>query len=176
MKNIILGVTGSISAYKSADITSQLVKKGHTVHVVLTKAASAFITPLTLQALSKQPVYTDVTQEADPKSIKHIDLIKAADLLLVAPATANIIGKFASGVADDMLSTLFLVIDPKKVVIAPAMNTQMYLHPIVVTNMQKLKKLGVRFIDPKEGLLACGDIGIGALANVDTICSFVEQQ
>lgn len=173
MKNIILGVTGSISAYKSADITNRLKDNGFNVHVVMTNAGASFITPLTLQALSKNTVYTDVLQEISPSEIIHIDLAKRADCILIAPATANIIGKIASGIADDMLSTLVLALRDTPKYIAPAMNNVMYASDAVQSNIDILKRRGWNFIEPRESKLACGDFGKGALAAVDEIVKVV---
>lgn len=174
MKTILLGISGSISAYKAADITSQLGKLGYNVEVIMTKSSTAFITPLTLQSLSKNPVHTDVMEEIAPNQINHIELAKKADLFLVAPASANIIGKLAHGIADDMLSTVALALKeevPK--VIAPAMNTYMYQNPIVQRNLTILKEVGYQEIMPREALLACGDYGRGALATVDEVVQTV---
>ncbi len=174
-KNILLGVTASISAYKAADLISQLKKMGYNVTVLMTKHATEFIPPLTLQSLSKNPVYLDVMSEEDPKRINHIDLVKETDLFLIAPATANIIGKLAHGIADDMISTtaLALPLDVPRL-IAPAMNTVMYQNPIVQKNLATLKELvGFKEILPREALLACGDFGRGALATVPDITKAV---
>lgn len=172
-KMIVLGVTGSIAAYKAADITSGLTKTGLAVNVVMTKAATRFITPLTLQTLSKNRVYTDVFQEDCPSEVKHISLPQSADLLLIAPATANIIGKLANGIADDMLTSMYLAVKGIPVMIAPAMNTRMYENPIVTENLARLANRGVRVIEPKASRLACGDVGKGALADVGDIISSV---
>lgn len=170
MANITLAVTGSISAYKAADLTSQLVKAGHQVRVILTDAAMEFITPLTFQALSKHRVYTNLMLEEDPQSISHIDLAKETDLFLVAPASANTLAKMAHGFADDMVAATALALPPHvKKVIAPAMNTQMYLHPATQQSIQQLKRYGYHEISPREALLACGDYGIGALADIQEI-------
>ncbi len=171
-KRIVLGITGGIAAYRACDIVRELTKDGATVDVVMTKAAQEFITPLTLQTLSRNPVITELFNLISESRIGHISLAQRADLLLVAPATANIIGKFASGIADDMLSTIFLATGAK-VVIAPAMNEKMYLHPVVQENMDRLKAMGVHFVDPEKGELACGDEGIGRLASVDRIVEMV---
>ena len=173
--NILLGVTGSIAAYKAADITSRLTKLGHNVDVVLTESGSRIITPITLQTLSKNKVYTDMFEEITPSEVKHISLAKKADVVLIAPATANIIGKIANGIADDFLSTVVMAVaNHTPVYIAPAMNTNMYENPIVQDNIKKLKSFGYRFIEPKESLLACGDLGRGALAYVDEIVEIIE--
>lgn len=174
MNHILLGVTGSIAAYKAADLANILTKDGYDVDVIMTKGAMAFITPLTLQTLSKNRVYTDVFQEDYPREIEHISLAKKAGLLLVAPASADIIGKMACGIADDMLSTTVLAVRGIPRLIAPAMNTNMYENPVVRENLEKLKKLGFEIIEPKEARLACGDLGKGALADVETIIKAVE--
>lgn len=173
--NILLGVTGSIAAYKAADITSRLTKLGHNVDVILTESRSRIITPLTLQTLSKNKVYMDMFEEITPSEVKHISLAKKADVVLIAPATANIIGKIAYGIADDFLSTVVMAAaKDTPIYIAPAMNTNMYENPIVQDNIEKLRSYGYRFIEPKESLLACGDLGKGALADVDTIVEIIE--
>ena len=173
MKNVILGVTGSIAAYKAADITSQLVKKGYNINVVMTKGGTKFIAPLTFQTLSKNKVYIDIFQEKEPDEVKHIGLSQQANIFLIAPATANVIGKIASGIADDMLTSLALSVTGIPKIIAPAMNTRMYENSILQENIQKLKKHGYQFIEPRESMLACGDIGKGALANVSDIIDVV---
>lgn len=173
--NILLGVTGSISAYKAADIISGLKKHGHNIDVILTESGSKIITPLALQTMSKNKVYMDLFEEITPSEVKHISLAKKADLLLIAPATANIIGKIANGIADDFLSTAVMAADRNTpVYIAPAMNTNMYENPIVQANIEKLKSYGYRFIGPKEAVLACGDVGRGALADVNEIIRIIE--
>lgn len=176
MAKITLAVSGSISAYKAADLTSQLTKAGHEVTVIMTKAATAFITPLTLQSLSKNLVHTDIMLEENPASIKHIDVAKETDLFLVAPASANTIAKLAHGLADDMLSAVALAIPagvPK--LIAPAMNTNMYLNLATQDNLEKLARFGYQEIKPREALLACGDFGTGALAELDLILESVKE-
>lgn len=172
-KTILLGVTGGIAAYKAAALTSKLVQKGAEVHVIMTASAKQFITELTLQSLSKQRVYSDTFQERDPSSISHIDLADAADLVIVAPATANIIAKMAHGIADDMLSTTLLA-TTAPIMVAPAMNVHMYQHPAVLNNMSILASRGVEFIEPGEGLLACGYVGKGRLEEPETIVSYIE--
>lgn len=173
--NIVLGVTGSISAYKAADITSRLAKAGHDVNIILTEGGSRFITPLALQTLSKNKVHTEFFEEGIPKEVKHITLAENADILVIAPASANIIGKIAAGIADDLLSaTVMAAAVTTPVYLAPAMNTNMFENPIVRGNIEKLKSLGYRFIEPKESLLACGVTGKGALADVDDIVRIIE--
>lgn len=174
-KRIILAVSGSISAYKAADLTSRLKKKGYDVHVIMTEAAQAFITPLTLQVLSKNPVHTDVMEEKSAERINHIDLGKEADLFIVAPASANTIAKLAHGLADNMLTATALALPsttPK--LIAPAMNTKMYENPLTKKNLDTLHDLGYQEILPKSGLLACGDTGLGALADIDDIIESID--
>ncbi|OPX43781.1 coenzyme A biosynthesis bifunctional protein CoaBC [Ruminiclostridium hungatei] len=173
-KNIVLGVTGSIAAYKTADIANTLTKKGFNVEVIMTRSAMEFVTPLTFQSLTKNKVYYDMFEEITPSEIKHISLAKKADLCLIAPASANILGKLANGIADDMLSTVVMAMCNVPVYICPAMNTNMYNNPIVQRNINTLSQLGYHFIEPKEAVLACGDLGKGALADVDRIVSTVE--
>ena len=167
MKKIILGISSSISAYKACDLTRLFVKAGYSVHVVLTENAKQLVTPLTLETLSGHPVYSD-SFARDAREMGHIELKKDAALFLVAPATANIIGKFANGIADDLLSTTFLSVKCP-VLIAPAMNPNMWAHPAVQENIKRLKSWGVTFIDPEEGKVACGDEGAGRLADIEKI-------
>lgn len=176
MTNITLAITGSISAYKAADITSALGKLGHQVTVLMTDAAQAFITPLTLQVLSKRPVHTDVMAEDKADSVNHIDLAKETEIFLVAPASADTIARLAQGRADDIVSSVALALpqDVKKI-IAPAMNTNMYENPLTQHNIQTLLDLGFKSIEPKIALLACGDVGRGALADVTDIVQFVQE-
>ncbi|HEX2925789.1 MAG TPA: bifunctional phosphopantothenoylcysteine decarboxylase/phosphopantothenate--cysteine ligase CoaBC [Ruminiclostridium sp.] len=175
MKNIVLGVTGSVAAYKAAEISNILTKRGFNVDVIMTKSAVEFITPLTFQSLTKNKVYHNMFEEITPSEIKHISLAKKADLCLIAPASANVIGKIASGIADDMLTTVVMAMKKVPVYICPAMNTNMYENPIVQRNIKTLSEIGYRFIEPREAVLACGDLGKGALADVDTIISKVEE-
>jgi len=171
--NIILGITGSIAAYKAADIANNLVKMEHNVNVVMTKASAAFITPLTMQALTKNRVFVDVLQEDDPSEIIHIALPEKADMLLIAPATANMIAKIANGIADDMLSSMVLAVADIPKLIAPAMNTRMYENPATQQNLKTLQDRGWIIIEPREARLACGYVGKGALAELSTILKFV---
>jgi phosphopantothenoylcysteine decarboxylase/phosphopantothenoylcysteine decarboxylase/phosphopantothenate--cysteine ligase len=174
MKNILLGVTGSIAAYKAADIASILTKAGHSVKAVMTRAAAGFITPLTMQTLTKHKVYVDMFEPVAYEDVRHISLAKEADILLIAPATANILGKIASGIADDMLSTVAMAAGGIPKVACPAMNTAMYENPATQGNIRRLEGMGWLFVPPKESLLACGDVGRGALADVADIVAFVE--
>ena len=167
-KTVVLGVTGGIAVYKALDIASMLRKKDVNVHVIMTKSATEFVAPLTFQSISQNMVVTDMFEEPKAWEIQHISLAKKADVLLVAPATANIIGKVANGIADDMLSTTIMA-TRAKVIFAPAMNTNMYNNPIVVENINKLKSLGYEFIEPSSGRLACGDEGKGKLEKPEVI-------
>lgn len=168
--NIVLGITGSIAAYKAADLASQLVKQGHEVHVVMTRAATEFITPLTLQTVTRQPVIVSLEDEKQSWKPGHIELADQADLFVVAPATANVIGEFANGLAPDPLSSVYLALPrTTPVLIAPAMNGKMWLHPATQRNVSILKQDDCEFIDPATGDLACGYEGIGRLAPVEEI-------
>lgn len=171
-KTIVLGISGGIAAYKAASICSKLTGAGANVHVIMTESATKFITPLTLQTLSKNEVHVDTFDEKNPRVVTHIDLADAADLILIAPATANVIGKLASGIADDMLSTTLLAATCP-IVIAPAMNVHMYEHPAVVHNMNVLADRGALFIDPGTGQLACGYVAKGRLAEPEEIVSAI---
>ena len=168
--NILLIVSGGIAAYKSIDLCSSLVKQGNDVKVILTKNAEKFVTQLPFQTLTKNRVYTSTFEEIDEKEIQHIDLTKWADKIIVAPATANLISKFANGIADDLASSLMLAVrDISRVYIVPAMNTFMYRNPIIQENMNKLIKLGFNFVEPESGLLACGDVGEGKFPSIEKI-------
>ncbi|SDK42779.1 bifunctional phosphopantothenoylcysteine decarboxylase/phosphopantothenate--cysteine ligase CoaBC [Natronincola ferrireducens] len=171
-KNIVLGVTGGIAVYKACDIVSRLKKLSANVDVIMTKAAMEFVNPHTFQALSQNPVIKEIFETPRHWDIEHISLAQKADIILVAPATANIIGKVANGIADDMLSTTIMA-STAKIVFAPAMNTKMYENKIFQSNMKRLKDLGYEFIPPQSGRLACGDIGTGKLADVDKIIEFL---
>ena len=171
-KCVCIGVSGGIAAYKALDVVSALRKKDIDVRVIMTESATKFVTPLPFQSLSQNMVVTDMFAEPKAYEIQHISLAKRADVFLVAPATANIIGKVANGIADDMLSTTIMA-TRAKIIFAPAMNTKMYENPIVQENINKLKKLGYEFIEPASGVLACGDDGKGKLADVNTIIDSV---
>lgn len=174
MANIILGVTGSIAAYKSADLASQLVKGGHDVHVVMTREAREFITPLTLQVLSKNPVVADLFDEKESWRPGHIDLADAADLMLVAPATAHALAQLALGLAPDALTAIHLA-TRARLLIAPAMNGKMWDHPATQGHVETLTARGVHFIGPESGMLACGYEGLGRLWPVEGIVEQVDQ-
>ncbi len=172
-KRVILGVTGSIAAYKSADLIRRLVEKGFRVSVVMTKEAERFITPLTLSSLSGEKVYRGMfDKNEDPLAMPHITLAQEADVFLIAPATANIIGKLAHGIADNLITCIALA-TKAPILIAPAMNTQMYCNEIVQDNFRVLKKHGIEFIDPIRGKLACGTTGDGHIADEAAIMKAV---
>jgi len=171
-KTIVLGITGGIAAYKAATLCSRLVGLGASVRVIMTEGATKFIAPLTLQTLSRHPVATDVFDERDAAVVQHIDWADAADLVVVAPATANSIAKLAHGLADDMLSTTLLA-TTAPVLIAPAMNVHMLAHPAVQDNLDTLARRGVRFVESGTGQLACGYVGKGRLAEPDEIVQAV---
>jgi phosphopantothenoylcysteine decarboxylase len=168
MKSIVLGVTGSIAAYKSAELASLLVKQGHRVFVVMTDDATEFIAPLTLQTLSKNPVTTGFFNEKESWRPGHIELADRANLVLIAPATAHIIAELAHGLANHPLAAIALA-TRAPILLAPAMNGKMWLHPATVENADKLKSRGVEFIGPEEGMLACGYEGLGRLWKVEDI-------
>jgi phosphopantothenoylcysteine decarboxylase/phosphopantothenate--cysteine ligase len=163
MPLIALGICGGIGAYKAVEVARGLQKQGHDVAAIMTRSARRFVGPVTLEAITRREVITDQWKPGANADIEHISLASSADLLLVAPATANIIGKFANGIADDFLSSLYLA-TTAPVLMAPAMNTNMFAHPAVVRNLETLTARGVRFVDPGEGYLACGWIGKGRLA------------
>ncbi|HZO91892.1 MAG TPA: bifunctional phosphopantothenoylcysteine decarboxylase/phosphopantothenate--cysteine ligase CoaBC [Chthonomonadaceae bacterium] len=169
-KQILLGVSGSIAAYKAADLCSQLGKLGAEVHVVLTAHAAQFVGPATFRALTRNPVLTDVFDEPHARRIAHIDLAQSADLVVVAPASADVLAKMAHGLADDMLTTCLLATPAATpVLVAPAMNTVMWEHPATVSNLETLRTRGVQIVQPGYGVLACQDVGYGKLADVPEI-------
>jgi phosphopantothenoylcysteine decarboxylase/phosphopantothenate--cysteine ligase len=170
---IVLGVSGSIAAYKAADLTSRLAKRGHDVHVVMTRNATEFVAPLTFQTLSRNPVTVSVFDEEKTWHPGHIALADRAQLLLIAPATANVLAKLSYGIADDALSAISLA-TLAPVLVAPAMNGKMWQHPATQENVARLRARGVEFIGPEEGLLACGYEGIGRLWNVEDIAARAE--
>ncbi len=169
-KNIVLGVTGSIAAHKAADLASLLTKQKCHVRVVMTADAQRFIAPLPFKVLTRQPVVTDLYDEEEGWKPAHIRLADEADLLLIAPATANVMAKLARGLADDALTCVALALNPKaKILIAPAMNGKMWLHPATQENAAILKARGAEFIGPDEGMLSCGYEGVGRLWPVEAI-------
>lgn len=171
-KKILLCVTGGIAVYKACTLASRLTQAGADVRVIMSEAATEFVMPLTFQALTRNEVYVDTFDEKNPKAIAHIDLADWADLVLIAPATANIIGKLANGIADNMISTTLLAAT-SPVWIAPAMNVHMYQHPAVQENMKTLIRYGYHFIEPGEGQLACGYVGKGRMEEPETILSLI---
>jgi phosphopantothenoylcysteine synthetase/decarboxylase len=169
-KSIVLGVTGSIAAHKAIDIASLLTRQGADVHVVLTGDALRFVTPLPFKTLSRHPVITDLYDEEEGWKPTHVTLADEAGLLLIAPATANLIAKLAHGIADDALTCIALALNPDaKVLIAPAMNGKMWLHPATQQNVATLKSRGAEFVGPDSGMLSCGYEGIGRLVPVEQI-------
>jgi phosphopantothenoylcysteine decarboxylase/phosphopantothenate--cysteine ligase len=172
MPSVVLGITGGIAAYKAPELVRLFKKAGIEVICVPTAEALEFVTPLTLRTLSENPVYTDLFFESKnpAEKITHIGLAQNCDLIVIAPATANIIGKIACGIADDLLTTVVMASD-KKVMIVPAMNTKMWENPIVASNVEKLKKLGYIFCGPVKGRLACGDSGVGHIEDTAEIFS-----
>lgn len=169
-KTVVLGISGGIAAYQAMEITGQLRSRLADVYIIMTRAATKFITPLSLETVSLHPVVLDMFDEPRQWLVPHISLAQRADIFLVAPATANIIGKIANGIADDMLSTTVMA-TKAPVVIAPAMNENMWLNPIVQGNVDKLKKTGYQIIDPEYGPMACGGEGVGRMARVESILS-----
>ena len=167
-KTVVIGVSGGIAVYKTLDVVSRLRKLGVNVNVIMTKSATEFVTPLSFQSLSQNYVVCDMFEDPKTWDVEHISLAKRADVFLIAPATANVIGKIANGIADDMLTTTVMA-TKAKVLIAPAMNTNMYENPILQRNINTLKELGYNFVDPESGRLACGDTGKGKLASPETI-------
>ena len=169
-KTIVLGVTGSIAAHKAVDIASLLTKAGHSIHVVMTADALRFITPLPFKTLSRHPVVTDLYDEEEGWKPTHITLADSADLLLIAPATANVMAKLAAGIADDALTCIALALNSNaKLLIAPAMNGKMWQHPATQQNVATLKGRGAQFVGPDSGMLSCGYEGVGRLEGVEEI-------
>ncbi|HEY4485098.1 MAG TPA: bifunctional phosphopantothenoylcysteine decarboxylase/phosphopantothenate--cysteine ligase CoaBC, partial [Nitrospiria bacterium] len=171
-RRILLGVTGSIAAYKAISLLRRLTSAGAQVTVVMTSSAQQFVTPMTFQVLSRRPVYTSLFDPSD--EIRHLTLAEEVDLILIAPATANLIGKLANGLADDLLSTLVLA-SPAPMIIAPAMDGEMWRHPILQRNRTTLEGIGARIVEPEEGPLASGKEGVGRLASEDRIYSAVSE-
>lgn len=167
-KTVVIGVSGGIAVYKTLDVISRLRKLGVNVNVIMTKSATEFVTPLSFQSLSQNYVVCDMFEDPKTWDVEHVSLAKRADVFLIAPATANVIGKIANGIADDMLTTTVMA-TKAKVLIAPAMNTNMYENPILQRNINTLKELGYNFVEPESGRLACGDTGKGKLASSEII-------
>lgn len=173
-KNILIGITGGIACYKVCELISYLTREGANIDCIMTKNATEFITPLTIETLSKHKVVTDMFEKKSHVEVEHISLARKADLVLIIPATANMIGKVANGIADDMLSTTIMA-TTAPVIFAPAMNNEMYNNKIVQANITKLQEYGYHFIDPVVGNLACGYQAVGKLANKDTIITKVKE-
>ena len=171
-KTVILGVTGGIAAYKSAYLTSLLIKAGADVQVIMTEHAREFIAPLTFEALTNQRCHTDTFDQNHEYSTEHVSLASRADAVIIAPATANVIAKLACGIADDMLTTTVLACDCPKIVV-PAMNTRMYENPVTQDNLEKLRKYGMTVVEPAAGRLACGDVGKGKMPEPDVLFQYV---
>lgn len=174
-KTVVLGVTGSIAAYKAAGLASMLKKKDYDVHVIMTKNALNFINPITFETLTGNKCLVDTFDRNFQYNVEHVALAKRADIFITAPASANVIGKLASGIADDMLTTVALACKCKKV-IAPAMNTNMYENPIVGDNLKKLEKYGFEIVQPSVGRLACGDTGAGKLPSEEELFEYIERE
>ncbi len=174
-KTVLLGVTGSIAAYKTASLASMLVKKGVHVHVLMTKNGAQFITPVTFETLTGNKCLIDTFDRNFEFSVEHVSLAKQADLVMIAPATANIIGKLANGIADDMLTTTVMACRCKKL-ISPAMNTAMFENPVTQDNLDRLRHYGYEVIDPASGYLACGDTGKGKMPEPQTLFEYIERE
>lgn len=172
-KKIIIGITGSVAAFKSIQLISDLVKQGYQIEVMMSESATRFVTPVCIQSLIKRKVYVDTFDDENPAIITHVDIVKDADLFMVVPASAHTIAKLAYGMADNMLTSAFLAATCPKL-IAPAMNVHMYENPITQKNMQLLKETGVVFVEPISGLLACGDTGNGKLADEDILLEMID--
>lgn len=173
-KCVVVGVTGGIAAYKALELVSLLKKKGAKVHVIMTESATQFVSPLSFRTLSQNPVASQMFKDTDRHEVEHITLADKADLMVICPATANIIGKIAAGIADDMLSTTILA-TRAKIVIAPSMNVHMYDNPVTQRNIRFLKDLGMEIIEPAEGLLACGYTGKGKLPSPVELAERLEE-
>ena len=176
MANILLGITGSISAYKAVDLANILTKNGHDVRCILTDAAAKFVTPLSLQTMSKNKVYTDMFDESNPKEVTHIALSDWADLCVIAPASANTIAKLANGIADNLLTSTVLALDNKMLIICPAMNPKMYYNPMTQKNLETLTLRKAIKIRTVETTLACGAVGRGGLVKIKNLVKMLEEK
>ena len=175
-KTVVLGVTGGIAAYKTASLASMLVKNGYDVQVLMTENATNFINPIVFETLTKHKCLIDTFDRNFEFSVEHVSISKLASVVMIAPATANVIGKLAHGIADDMLTTTVMACRTCKKIIAPAMNTEMYLNPIVQDNLKTLEKYGYEIIKPAEGYLACGDIGPGKMPEPDVLYEYIHRE
>ncbi|MFV0247238.1 MAG: flavoprotein [Mycoplasmatales bacterium] len=173
MKKLVVGITGSVAAYKMEEVIDK-IKDEYDIRVVMTDKSTYFSSKEKFEKLTKKDVIINLFNQEALDTI-HIDIIKESDALLIAPCSANTLNKISNGIADNALTTMFLVADTNKVFIAPAMNTRMYNHPITQQNIKKLNNLGIRFIDPRYALLACGDEGIGALASIEDIVKYIRE-
>lgn len=174
-KTVVLGVTGGIAAYKSASLASMLVKNGYDVIVLMTQNATNFINPIVFETLTKHKCLIDTFDRNFEFSVEHVSVAKRADVVMIAPATANVIGKLAHGIADDMLTTTVMACRTCPKIIAPAMNTEMFYNPVVQDNLQTLKKYGYQIIEPAEGYLACGDVGAGKMPEPEDLYEYIYQ-
>ncbi len=175
--HVLLGVSGSIACYKSCEITSRLTQDSIAVDVVLTETAAEMISPRVFETLSQRNAYVDLFDASPDRDPVHIDLADQLDMVLVAPATANLLGKIAGGIADDLLSSLLMAVGLRvPVYLAPAMNSNMFENPVVQENRSKLKDLGYQFIEPEDGYMACGDVGTGRLANIEKILRTIRDE
>ncbi|MFH1594702.1 MAG: flavoprotein [Candidatus Omnitrophota bacterium] len=173
-KNILLGITGSIAAYKACELISLLTKKGHNVTCIMTNEAEEFVTPLTMETLSANKVYREMFKQSGKYESAHVSLAQSADLVVICPATANTIGKLASGLCDDLL-TCTVISSTSPVLIAPAMNDNMYKHKITQRNLRELKRIGYEFVDPVRGRLTCGYVGMGHIAPLGSIVKKIDK-
>ena len=174
-KNILLGVSGGIAAYKAADLASKLVSAGAAVTCVMTESACKLVAPKTFEALTTKRVYIDLWSSPDEFRISHVNLVQSADVIVIAPATANIIGKIANGICDDLLSTTMCAAHIKPVLIAPAMNNNMWGNPAVRRNVATLAEMGYEMVGPGEGRLACGDVAVGRMSEPAEIIEKIRQ-
>lgn len=175
-KTVVLGVTGGIAAYKTATLASMLIKKGYDVQVLMTQNATNFINPIVFETLTKQKCLIDTFDRNFEFKVEHVAIAKKADVVMIAPATANVIGKLAHGIADDMLTTTVMACRRCKKIIAPAMNTEMYLNPVVQDNLKTLEKYGYEVIRPAEGYLACGDVGAGKMPEPEVLYEYIYRE
>ena len=175
-KTILVCVTGGIAAYKVCDVVSKLAQRGAAVHVAMTEAATHFVGPVTFQALTNKPVFTSLWQSAADVPIPHINVAQGADLVLVAPATADILGKLAHGIADDLVSTMLLAVEPRRVLLAPSMNAQMRNHPATQRNCRQVFGDGAEFVGPGEGWQACRTVGAGRMSEPAEILEAVAKK
>lgn len=175
-KTVVLGVTGGIAAYKTATLASMLIKKGYDVQVLMTQNATNFINPIVFETLTKQKCLIDTFDRNFEFKVEHVAIAKKADVVMIAPATANVIGKLAHGIADDMLTTTVMACRRCKKIIAPAMNTEMYLNPIVQDNLKTLERYGYEVIRPAEGYLACGDVGAGKMPEPEILYEYIYRE